>query len=1745
MSATSSSTSPVAIGTAAGLVASALLDTLGGPTLAHRRYLLGQFLGIDLARVFDALTTAIDGQVRIASGNADVTLGTIGGTLIPYLVSSPQAAGTNQGSQGFAAFLRTAFTTGASSPRTLLVLDPEPVETVRTAAEDAGQLPHLGWYALCRRAGQLAPDAAAPFLAAVAADFARRTRPSAAALDTLAAFTSQPWRDSWSAASQLDGLGCYLADPETAADYGRLEVAAKWRTDIDSWTAPGEDLAARLARRLGRGHPAITKILQARGPFGIDYAQFQLADLLQGPPPAPAPLRAASPITIHRTPAAIAQGKSIAIWLPGGNGDFAIALTGTPTATDTCSLDVAAHVQAACRVEPGGTELTVELAGGEGWVFGELQLTSGPATTTLTLAIYCGQGSWFPIERSLAILPSAQSFAVEGDPEALAVAAGNRILGPAALEIPAADEGRPTTASTSLGGERHALPLLLLGAGGGGEAGSPGEGEGTGTGGDQGDGDGDGPDPEGGGSPGAEGQGGEGEAGGLPPAAESIAASPAHALIDAARRGRGSGIGALTFQASAGEAWMTVGAQRYRLPDQVIGNANGLELEAQILQSPDTWAFTLTEGAGGTPTLAPDPELERLSLASLDHVRLAAFREAREHLFAALAPSGSGHAVAAGVASPEATAYVSAYNDLLAAIPAGSRYQPEYDRLLLLDVVFEPATGDLLVAPTNPVTVGLMLAFWRTAASWVASGGDLPGDYDLAAVSPRHLLPLVQVGGEWHESLPDQPFPWRRYRRMVRLAGRPEHDPRFIASRIDFFLDVHPAYRDRRQRLAITFYDPGDGAAIAGALRLFYAPDSKATLEEEYTRPALDVNLVAGNGERATAMDDLLIDGEGSRPLDRLVRSRIRVTSIDRPAHPEFSHLSFVFRSPADRAPWLVRMGSRSATAYVGGLATAAGRATLEATNELAFAWGTFADQVCGDPGAPADSELLAQAIKRGLELVGGQPRELIETGATRMPTTRVQPGFLPEIYSRSVWVVHLDRLLGLEAFTPAAGQATRYLIDYEERADPTQPGLDAITATERVDAYLDALTRALGDLGGPAEASLARILRLLNAVSGKWALQLLHRSPGQLRERIGTVAAIAAVQELDGGFGDGDRAGVMVPLDEVFKALPRTGSGLPERPACDDLLYLSIPTGPGPTAVRGRLLEVKYRSGPGPDLATARAELEATRRWLQDVFNGSGPRALFRARDLAELIRTSSTRGHAFGLGARPGNGFEEALQNISSGNFSFDLEFWIGGDRLEGDVVSVELESAVPANRTTLPGAGSPLGMVRIGRPCLERLAAGRPLPRPATWEIPAFEPPAGQVPVPTPDPGNPGGGSPAPTATGAPSAAAEPGPALGADSAAEPARSPAARLADTATAEVTNKARELDVAALKYGLELEPFRPEAAQVGPSVIRFRTRALGKQTLAGVQRVALDLGREVGVAEGVLVDQEPYYLTVDVPRATPEVVTYADYARALDAPHAPGALPFLVGMAPSGDVRVEDLARLPHLLVAGATGSGKSVFLRGLVAALARTRGPDQFRLLLIDPKQVDFLPFEDLPHLMLGGILSDPAEAVTALQDMIEHEVSTRRPILKQAGVTSALEFYEAGHSLEELPQIVVLVDEFADLAATLDRENRAAFLSVIQRYGQLTRAFGIYLVLATQRPSVQVITGDIKANLTARVALKVQAPQDSVTILGRGGAERLRDRGDLMFDHAGQTERLQAFFATSEDARAVVARWWGGGR
>ena len=621
----------------------------------------------------------------------------------------------------------------------------------------------------------------------------------------------------------------------------------------------------------------------------------------------------------------------------------------------------------------------------------------------------------------------------------------------------------------------------------------------------------------------------------------------------------------------------------------------------------------------------------------------------------------------------------------------------------------------------------------------------------------------------------------------------------------------------------------------------------------------------------------------------------------------------------------------------------------------------------------------------------------------------------------------------------------------------------------------------------------------------------------------------------------------MLVALDELIAGRPHAGLprfslpvALPDGRMCDDLLVLWVPRNPGgpePVTVRGAVIEVKYASRGRPGTDKARGEIERTRAWLHSAFNTEGPSRPFRARDLAELINAAAARAATFDLGrtTQP-EALNPALARIARGDYRLDLTHWRSGGVRTGIVASVEAESTVATSQAELGGTGDPLDLLRIGRPVLRQLVAGARVRPAGSWEQIRFVPPAStEAPAPGPVTEPPGEPSAQPQQE-----ASERD--RGSTEATQPPGSARPQREDGAP-DLAELARSLDEAMEKYRLATEPFQPELAQVGPNVIRFRTRPLGPLSVADVERRARDIGREIGAPAAVIVSQEPRYICIDVPRAVREPVFYRDLAPvATGQGSAPGALSFVVGVAPSGDIRVADLARLPHLLVAGATGSGKSVFLRAMLCHLVRTQGPAALRILLVDPKQLDFAGFAPLPHLVGGKIIFEPAEAVEALQHTIETELQRRRPILIDAGVTSATEFYERGGSYAELSQMVVLVDEFADLAAVMDRRERQGFQELIQRYAQLTRAFGIYLVLATQRPSVDVITGSIKANLTARIALSLPSHRDSMTVLDRAGAEDLLGNGDLLFYVNGQVERLQAPFADPSDVVTAVERWRG---
>lgn len=250
----------------------------------------------------------------------------------------------------------------------------------------------------------------------------------------------------------------------------------------------------------------------------------------------------------------------------------------------------------------------------------------------------------------------------------------------------------------------------------------------------------------------------------------------------------------------------------------------------------------------------------------------------------------------------------------------------------------------------------------------------------------------------------------------------------------------------------------------------------------------------------------------------------------------------------------------------------------------------------------------------------------------------------------------------------------------------------------------------------------------------------------------------------------------------------------------------------------------------------------------------------------------------------------------------------------------------------------------------------------------------------------------------------------------------------------------------------------------------------------------------------------------------------------------SPSPLTFAIGMDVSGRPIYGDLTKMPHLLIAGATNSGKSVGLATLISSLLMRHSPKELRFVMIDPKRVELTLFDQIPHLMCP-VIKDAKEAPGVLR-AVWREMDRRFDLLSEKGVRNIDGFNEKAEEGQKLPYIVVVIDELADLMILA----KAEIESSITRLAQMARAVGIHLVVATQRPSVDIITGTIKANIPSRIAYATAQRVDSQTILDQPGAEKLLGRGDMLYSPIGATKptRLQGVFMDEDEIKAICDHW-----
>lgn len=352
----------------------------------------------------------------------------------------------------------------------------------------------------------------------------------------------------------------------------------------------------------------------------------------------------------------------------------------------------------------------------------------------------------------------------------------------------------------------------------------------------------------------------------------------------------------------------------------------------------------------------------------------------------------------------------------------------------------------------------------------------------------------------------------------------------------------------------------------------------------------------------------------------------------------------------------------------------------------------------------------------------------------------------------------------------------------------------------------------------------------------------------------------------------------------------------------------------------------------------------------------------------------------------------------------------------------------------------------------------------------------------------------------------------------------------------AELRNNSRRLAEALRSFGVDAA-----AGDVvhGPSVTRYEFTLEQGVKLSKITNLSDDIALALG-ASGVRVAPVPNKISVvgiEVPNRTVTAVRIRDVIESREFTRHPSSVAFAVGKDIGGSNIVGNIAKLPHVLIAGTTGSGKSVCTNSLIVSILYKSTPDEVRFIMVDPKMVELAPYNGIPHLLIP-VVTDPKKAAGALQWAV-FEMMKRYKMFSEKGVKDLAGYNalaEVDEDVKKLPTVVVVIDELADLMLVAAKEVEES----ICRVAQMGRAAGMHLVVATQRPSADVITGLMKANIPSRIAFAVASSMESRIILDTPGAEKLVGKGDMLYAPLGDSKptRVQGCFITPEEIERVVA-------
>ena len=350
------------------------------------------------------------------------------------------------------------------------------------------------------------------------------------------------------------------------------------------------------------------------------------------------------------------------------------------------------------------------------------------------------------------------------------------------------------------------------------------------------------------------------------------------------------------------------------------------------------------------------------------------------------------------------------------------------------------------------------------------------------------------------------------------------------------------------------------------------------------------------------------------------------------------------------------------------------------------------------------------------------------------------------------------------------------------------------------------------------------------------------------------------------------------------------------------------------------------------------------------------------------------------------------------------------------------------------------------------------------------------------------------------------------------------------------LTDIATKLQKTLYSFGVQA---KVENVSVGPAITRYELKPAEGVRVSKIANLADDIALNLA-AETIRIEAPipgKQAVGIEVPNAEKETVHFRDVVESDDFQDSKSKLSVALGKDVAGNMAIADIAKMPHALIAGATGSGKSVCINTIIASIIYKAKPSEVKLVMIDPKVVELSVYNGIPHLLIP-VVTDPKKAAGALAWAVQ-EMDNRYNVFAQKGVRDLKGYnalVEKEDSIGKLPQIVIIIDELADLMMVAAKDVEDS----ICRLAQKARAAGMHLIIATQRPSVDVITGIIKANIPSRIAFAVSSQIDSRTILDQVGAEKLLGKGDMLFYPSGAPKptRIQGAFVSDEEVEKIVS-------